>query len=184
MPDALLQAVTRDGKVRSGVLRRSHVQNNPVNFVDPYGMKAFPYHGFETLVAGLLTGQGWESFQLAWDSMWADWGTQSGLASDTIKHGMAGRDLKLGRPLTPEEAIERSKQFIEESAKCGKHGQALHTVQDLGVFWHKGQNFEGSNPINYPSVIVHWWMDFSPWGTIDNIRNSMRYMRKYMPQRR
>jgi hypothetical protein len=139
----------------------AYVANNPVNFVDPYGLKAFPYHGFETQVAGLLTGQGWASFQLALDSMLADWGTQSGLASDTIKHGMAGWDPKLGRPLTPEEAIERAERFIGESAKCGKPGQALHTVQDLGVFWHKGVNFEGSNPIENPSVLVHCGWTFS-----------------------
>jgi len=170
--------------LEGGINLFAYVQNNPVNFIDPNGMKAFPYHGFETLVAGLLTGQGWASFQLAWESMLADWGTQSDLASDTVIHGMAGFDPELGRRLTSEEAVERAEKLIEQNAKCGKHSQALHTVQDLGVFWHRGVKFEGNNPFENPSVLVHWWLDLQPWGTIDNIRNSMRYMRKYMPQRR
>ncbi len=171
--------ITRDPLAEGGgISLYGFVFNNPANFRDPLGLEAFIYHGIETLIAGLVTGQGLNSFGMAWDSMVADYGTQSQNASDTIIHGMVGEDSQLKRRLTPQEAIEQAQQRVRDMTKCGKYGDAAHTVQDLNIPFHRGVDYRGSNPLENPDILAHWWMDAQPWGLFVNIPATIQFFQQ------
>ena len=111
--------------------------------------------------------------------MWRDKGTQGLLASDTNIHGMIGYDPLTGREQLPHEAIMGAMQIVAEESKCGRHGNALHTLHDLQFFWHAGQKWEGNNPIENPMAIPHWILDVVPVrGLWDAFQVSRQYLRQ------
>jgi len=174
--------ITRDPiRFRSGdVNPYRYVGNNPVNWIDPWGKLAFPYHGFVSLFAGWAEGWGWQSFKLAWDSMAADFGTQTNLASDTNIHGMAGYIPGLGYQ-EPYEAILAAMQRVADEKACGRHGSAMHTLQDLETPWHAGREWRGNNPLLNWDAIGHWTLDWLPTiftlkATYDAYKASRRYL--------
>jgi RHS repeat-associated protein len=160
----------------------NYVRNNPINFIDPWGKLAFPYHGFASLFAGLMEGSGWESFTYAWDSMWTDYATQSELASDTNIHGMAGYIPGVGYQ-TPQQAILMALQRVADERACGRHGSAMHTLGDLETPWHAGWEWRGNNPLTNWDAIGHWFLDWVPTpltlkATYDAYKASRRYLQQ------
>jgi RHS repeat-associated protein len=159
-----------------------YVTNNPINFIDPSGKLAFPYHGYASLYAGLMEGRGWESFRYAWDSMWTDYGTQSNLASDTNIHGTAGYIPGVGYQ-TPEQGILGALQRVADEKACGRHGSAMHTLQDLETPWHAGWEWRGNNPFTNWDALGHWFLDWVPTpltlkATYDAYKTSRRYLQQ------
>jgi hypothetical protein len=98
---------------------------------------------------------------------------------DTNIHGMVGWDPELGRSQFPHEAIMNAMQIVADEAKCGRHGNAMHTLQDLQFFWHAGQGWEGNNPLKNPFAIPHWILDVVPVrGLWDAFQASRQYLRQ------
>jgi RHS repeat-associated protein len=157
-----------------------YTRNNPINWVDPTGMFFFLYHGGISLAAGLAEGRGWESFRFAWDSMWRDWGTQGPTFEDANIHAMVGWDPELERWQRPYEAIMNAMQIVADEKACGRHGNAMHTLQDLQAFWHAGQKWDGNNPFKNWDALGHWFMDVVP--SPDALWNAFKISRKYLRQ--
>ncbi len=159
----------------------TYVGNNPINFLDPSGRAAFFWHGIISFAAGIAEGRGLkESSQMAWESMWRDKDTQGPMSSDTNIHGMIGRDPVTGSQQLPGEAIMKAKEIVEAEAKCGRHGNAMHTVQDLEFFWHAGQKWGGNNPLENPLAIPHWILDVTP--PVMQLWNAFQASRQYLRQ--
>jgi hypothetical protein len=93
---------------------------------------------------------------------------------------MIGVDPLTGRRQLPQEAIAGAGQIIAEEAKCGRHGNAMHTVEDLEFFWHAGQKWEGNNPFKNPLAIPHWTLDVNPpvWELWNAFQASRQYLRQ------
>jgi RHS repeat-associated protein len=160
----------------------SYSKNDPIKHVDREGLLAFPYHGFASLLAGLMEGHGLKSFKYAWDSMWTDYGTQSNLASDTNVHGMAGYVPGVGYQ-TPEQAVLGALERVGHEKKCGRHGSAMHTLQDLETPWHIGWQWRGNNPFTNRYALGHWFLDWVPnpitlKATYDAYKASRRYLQE------
>jgi len=136
-----------------------YVGNNPVNFRDPSGTAVADVHFFLTLAAALSENRSLkESLEMAWDAALRDWGSQKEYSTDTNIHGMIGIDPATGKPQTPEAAIKAALKIIEKEAACGRHGNAMHTIQDLKFFWHRGQEWKGWFDL---SAIAHVFFDFN-----------------------
>jgi len=157
-----------------------YVVNNPINFVDPTGFFAFPYHGVITLAAGISEGRGWGSFNLAWDSMWRDWGTESSMYWDTNIHATVGWNPDIKRWQRPYEAIMNAMQIVADEKACERHGNAMHTLQDLQAWWHAGQKWAGNNPFNNWEALGHWFMDVVP--SPDDLWAAFKISREYLRQ--
>jgi hypothetical protein len=112
--------------------------------------------------------------------MWRDWGTQGPLSSDTNIHGMIGMDPLTGSRQLPQEAIAGARQIIAKEAKCGRNGNAMHTVQDLEFSWHAGQEWGGNNPLKNWSAIPHWHLDVMP--PPNELWNAFQASRQYLRQ--
>jgi hypothetical protein len=109
--------------------------------------------------------------------MWRDWGTQGMDASDTNIHGMIGRNSVTGRPQTAAEALVGAETIINQQSKCGRPGNALHTVQDLEFKNHRGQQWKGlaADPL---AALTHYFYDASPDG--EDLANAYKASREYI----
>ncbi|HLA26262.1 MAG TPA: RHS repeat-associated core domain-containing protein [Syntrophales bacterium] len=122
-----------------------YVQNDPVNFSDPSGLLAFPWHFGITYVAARDSGAGvWDSLKLGWNAMAVDFasGSQGRSADVTMQHAMAGI-LPYGRPQNVEQALAATNDFIQNSSTTGNIASAIHAAQDLATPGHAGQLWEG-----------------------------------------
>jgi hypothetical protein len=116
-----------------GMNMYAYVGNDPVNMIDPSGNFAFPVHGLITLFAGLKAGYGWKSLGMAFDSMWADVGTQGESKRDVAYH-------KMSVPMQPKaEAMANSNNLIKDLVSKGQLGTAAHPAQDGWA--HSHENF-------------------------------------------
>ena len=122
-----------------------YVANNPVNWVDPSGLLAAPWHFGLSLLAGLKSDMGIRgSLSFAWNSMAVDFaaGSQGFDAAVTAQHAMAGV-LPDGTRQSPQEAINAANKFIQSNKNCGDLAKAVHAAQDLATPRHAGQPWTG-----------------------------------------
>ena len=116
-----------------------YVGNNPVNWVDPWGLLAPPYHFGITLIAALNSGYGVkESLSLALDATAVDLGSQGTSPSDTVQHAMAAA---VGQ--TSAEAIAATNAYIQANINSGNLAGAIHAAQDLATPGHAGKKWPG-----------------------------------------
>jgi len=158
-----------------------YVRNNPVNYRDPDGLFWAPWHGGITFVAGLVEGRGMaESYAMAKESWHRDDNTQGPMSKDTNVHAMAGWDPELARMQKPHEAIREAMQIAADESACGRHGSAMHTLQDLSAFWHAGQKFTTLNPLEDPKMLVHYILDVlpPPSSVVEAFKISIQYLQQ------
>jgi hypothetical protein len=118
---------------------------------------------------------------MASESMWRDKGTQGPMYWDTNIHGMIGWNPELQDYQRPHEAIMNAMQIVADEEKCGRHGNAMHTLQDLQFFWHAGQKWEGNDPLENPLAIPHWILDVVP---VRGLWDAFQVSRQYLRQQR
>lgn len=117
----------------------AYVGNNPVNFSDPSGLLAFPWHFGITFVAAMNSGRGFgESLGLAWNATVVDFasGSQGRSAAATVQHAMAGPGQSSAQ------AIADANDYIQSNISSNLPG-AIHAAQDLATPGHAGQPWSG-----------------------------------------
>ena len=160
-----------------------YVRNNPVNYRDPKGLFWAPWHGGITFVAAIVEGRRLaESYGMAKESWHRDDNTQGTWREDTNVHAMAGWDPELVRMQMPHEAIRGAMQIAADESACGRHGSAMHTLQDLSVYWHAGQEFTTLNPLEDPKMLVHYVLDVLP--PLSSVVEAFQISRRYLQQQR
>ena len=145
----------------------AYVGNNPLNFSDPNGLLAAPWHFGITYVASRNSGYGvMDSLKLAWNAMAVDFalGSQGRSAEVTMQHAMAG-ELPDGSRQTNAQAIVATNAFIRDSISNGNLAGAIHADQDLAAPKHGGQPWRGFG-LNWETA-QHILGDIFPaWSTI------------------
>jgi uncharacterized protein RhaS with RHS repeats len=146
-----------------------YVKNNPVNWGDPSGLLAAPWHFVITFSAALISGKDViDSAKLAWGATATDFteGSQGRNWEATRQHAMAGI-LPDDTTQTCAEAIAATDAYIQNSMKNGNLAGAIHAAQDLATPAHAGQPWEGFG-LNW-NTKIHLWEDMLPTlGTINN----------------
>ena len=132
----------------------AYVGNNPVNFSDPEGKKAFFYHFFDGLRAGLATGEGFlGSLKLGWDVMMQDLNQGNKVLHANAVKGQAS-----------EEAVEAAKTYADSQWKAGNKAAAIHTWGDITT--ENGTYYPGTS--NLGASIKHLVGDFFQPGNFQN----------------
>jgi RHS repeat-associated protein len=142
----------------------AYVVNNPVNFVDPWGLLAyFPWHEGITYVAARNSGYSvMDSLSLAMNTAAVDFsGTQGKNSADTVQHAMAA---SVGQ--TSAEAIAATNVYIQSSINIGNLPGAIHATQDLATPLHAGQPWHGFNWLEWETYKHILGDVFPSWGTI------------------
>ncbi|MBL7047941.1 MAG: hypothetical protein ISR96_00225 [Nitrospira sp.] len=141
------------------------VGNNPVNWIDPWGRLAAPWHFGITYAASRNSGRGvWDSTKLAWTAMAVDFssGSQGENWEATRLHAMAGL-LSDGTYQSSQQAIQTTTAYINDRAGgCGSGAlsRAAHATQDLATPGHAGAEWHGFG-LNWETV-KHIYGDVFP----------------------
>ena len=131
-----------------------YVGNNPVNYSDPSGLLAPPWHHWITYRAARNSGYGiWDSLKLAWSVILQDHNALDKSAHASNIHAMAGI-LQNGEPQTCEQAIAAAKSIIISRFLPS----AIHAGQDLPG--HRGESMENFG-WNW-STALHIFRDIFP----------------------
>jgi len=143
-----------------------YVQNNPVNYADPYGELISFWHFGITYVAGRISGDGiWDSLKLAWGVMLQDRNSLDKSAHAANIHAMAGQ-LPSGQYQTPAEASIRTVDIIQN----GPLFSAFHAGQDLPC--HNLQSMKDLG-FNWTTVKHVFWDIFDIPAVFEAYQNSM-----------
>lgn len=152
----------------------AYVRNDPIQFVDPSGLLASPWHAFSSFVAMKLSGyNNFESAVVAAASAGWDIGTQG----PEYANSHAIREPKQSL----EKAVEGYNQFVRENLAAGNLvnlGFANHAVEDRPR--HKFEEFMEMDFTN-GKYLWHLFRDFtpSPFEIIEAIRGDLENIAAY-----
>lgn len=133
-----------------------YAANDPLNMNDVSGQFALPVHFLITLAAGLSSDHGWHSFQIAWDAMVRDFGTQHATIEEVAIHAMRIPGESVGT------ARENSQALIASELAQGHLGNAAHTIEDQFAYAHEGYQIWDGTYGGFTKWLTHELTDLFP----------------------
>lgn len=134
----------------------NYVGGNPITNIDPTGQFSPLVHFRVTFGAAIFAGMGiWDSLQLAWYSVWADWGTQG--VPQAYKHSMTPDTGICPFPGAARSARDR---YVDEQAHSGTLqglGNAVHAMEDEFAGGHDFKPYSGFSGLTLSHVIDDWF---------------------------
>ncbi|WP_447975230.1 RHS repeat-associated core domain-containing protein [Nitrospira sp. Kam-Ns4a] len=154
-----------------------YTENNPLKFVDPYGLYASPWHFILAFYAMISTGHDpVTSTQTAIDSVVLDFVTGSQKPQNANWHSQRRPDQSV------DDAVEKSRRFIQQQLDQCRPGFALHIAEDEGIHKYEPYVEIGFNR----QFLKHFIHDLfpSPSELTQSFQNDLEIINRYDTCRR